>query len=171
MNYWTAGGFAEYTLLSKKIFHITFPLYVGYGEVEMDWEEGDTELGKGNKQPLIVGLGGSEGGNTWSSNYWKKTREQFIEQAYAFLAIGYFRANGTPDTLQKIAIEDVYNAIVTATKNRKVSKRKIAIVGGSRGRDLALLLGSYYKDITCVVGLVASNTVFPGNTSHFTTST
>jgi len=67
----------------------------------MDWEEGDTELGKGNKQPLIVGLGGSEGGNAWSSNYWKKTRDQFIEQGYAFLAIGYFRANGTPDTLQK----------------------------------------------------------------------
>jgi len=48
MDYWTAGGFAEYTLLSKKIFHITFPLYVGYGEVEMDREEGDTELGEAN---------------------------------------------------------------------------------------------------------------------------
>ncbi|MWB96302.1 hypothetical protein GON26_18210 [Flavobacterium sp. GA093] len=128
-------------------------------------------LGEGNNQPLIVGLGGSEGGNAWSSDYWKKTRDQFIEQGYAFLAIGYFGAKGTPDTLQKIAIEDVHYAIEAATKNKKINKRKIAVVGGSRGADLALLLGSYYQDIDCVVGIVASNVTFPGNTNHFTTST
>ncbi len=127
-------------------------------------------LGNGNNQPLVVGLGGSEGGNAWTSNYWKKTRDQFIEEGYAFLAIGYFGAKGTPHTLQKIAIEDVHYAIEVATRNKKINKRKIAIVGGSRGADLGLLLGSYYKDIKCVVGIVASNVSFPGNTSHFTTS-
>jgi len=127
-------------------------------------------LGNGNNQPLVVGLGGSEGGNAWTSNYWKKTRDQFIEEGYAFLAIGYFGAKGTPDTLQKIAIEDIHYAIEVATRNKKINKRKIAIVGGSRGADLGLLLGSYYKDIKCVVGIVASNVSFPGNTSHFTTS-
>jgi len=128
-------------------------------------------LGNGKNQPLIVGLGGSEGGNAWTSDYWKKTREKFIEKGYAFLAIGYFGAKGTPDTLQKIALEDVHYAIEVATKNKKINKNKIAIIGGSRGADLALLLGSYYKDIKCVVGIVASNVVFPGNTNHFTTST
>lgn len=127
-------------------------------------------LGKGKNQPLIVGLGGSEGGNAWTSNYWKKTRDQFIEKGYAFLAIGYFGAKGTPDTLNKIAIEDIYNAIKIATKNKNVNKKKIAIIGGSRGADLALLLGSYYKDINCVVSIVGSNAVFPGHTTHFTTS-
>jgi len=128
-------------------------------------------LGNGNKQPLIVGLGGSEGGNAWTSEYWKKTRDQFIEKGYAFLAIGYFGAKGTPDTLQKIAIEDVHYAIEVAKRNKKINKSKIAIIGGSRGADLALLLGSYYKEIKCVVGIVASNVTFPGNTNHFTTST
>jgi len=128
-------------------------------------------LGNGKNQPLIVGLGGSEGGNAWTSEYWKKTRDQFIEKGYAFLAIGYFRAKGTPDTLQKIDIEDVHFAIKLASKNKKINKRKIAIIGGSRGADLALLLGSYYKEIKCVVGIVASNVTFPGNTNHFTTST
>lgn len=127
-------------------------------------------LGKGNNQPLIVGLGGSEGGNAWTSDYWKKTRDQFIEKGYAFLAIGYFGAKGTPDILNKIAIEDIYNAIKTATKNRKINKKKIAIIGGSRGADLALLLGSYYKDINCVVSIVGSNAVFPGHTTHYSTS-
>ena len=128
-------------------------------------------LGAGKNQPLIVGLGGSEGGNAWTSDYWKETRDQFIEKGYAFLAIGYFGAKGTPKILEKIAIEDVYYAIEVAKENKKIDKTKTAIVGGSRGADLALLLGSYYNDINCVVGIVASNVTFPGNTDHFTTST
>jgi uncharacterized protein len=127
-------------------------------------------LGKGNNQPLIVGLGGSEGGNAWTSDYWKKTRDQFIEKGYAFLAIGYFACKGTSDTLNKIEIENVYNAIKTAAKNKRVNKSKIAVIGGSRGADLALLLGSYYEDIDCVVSIVGSNAVFPGHTNHFSTS-
>ncbi len=127
-------------------------------------------LGKGENQPLIVGLGGSEGGNAWTSDYWAKTRDQFIEKGYVFLALGYFNAKGTPAILDKIAIEDVYNAITIATKNEQVDKQQIAIIGGSRGADLALLLGSYYNDIKAVVSIVGSNAVFPGHTTHFSTS-
>lgn len=127
-------------------------------------------LGTGKNQPLIVGLGGSEGGNAWTSDYWKKTRDQFLEKGYAFLAIGYFGSKGTPAVLNKIAIEDVYNAIKLASKNKMVNKKKIAIIGGSRGADLALLLGSYYKDVDCVVSIVGSNAVFPGHTTHFSSS-
>jgi hypothetical protein len=85
-------------------------------------------LGNNKNQPLIVGLGGSEGGNAWTSNYWKKTRDQFIEQGYAFLALGYFGCKGTPDILNKIAIEDIYHAIKIATKNKLVNKKKVAIL-------------------------------------------
>jgi len=127
-------------------------------------------LSKNKSQPLIVGIGGSEGGNAWTSDYWKKTRNQFIAKGYAFLALGYFGCKGTPDTLNKIAIEDVYNAIKIASKNKQIDNKKIAIIGGSRGADLALLVASYYKDIDCVVSIVGSNAVFPGHTSHFTTS-
>ena len=48
MDYWSVGGFAEYTLLSKKLLHLTFPLYLGYGEVQMDNEAGDAGLGEAN---------------------------------------------------------------------------------------------------------------------------
>lgn len=147
----SANSFAQITLQTPNLESV---LYVGEGE----------------NQALIVGLGGSEGGNAWASDYWKNTRDRFIEKGYSFLAIGYFGAKGTPDTLNKIAIEDVYNAIKIATKNKKVNKNKIAIIGGSRGADLALLLGSYYNDINCVVSIVGSNAVFPGHTTHFTTS-
>jgi uncharacterized protein len=127
-------------------------------------------LGKGKKQPLVVGMGGSEGGNAWASKHWEKTREQFIEKGYAFLAIGYFGCKNTPAILDKISIEDVHKAIELAAKNKSVNKKKIALVGGSRGGDLALLLGSYYADIKCVVSLVGSHAVFPGHTQEFNSS-
>ncbi|AXG68947.1 hypothetical protein KORDIASMS9_01166 [Kordia sp. SMS9] len=127
-------------------------------------------VGNGQNQPLVVGLGGSEGGNAWTSNHWKKTRDQFLEKGYAFLAIGYFNAKNTPKLLEKIAIEDIHNAIIKATKHAQVHAEQIAIVGGSRGGDLALLIASYYDDIDCVVALVPSHAVFLGNTNHFTSS-
>lgn len=46
MDYWSVGGFAEYILHSDKLFHVSFPLYIGYGEVQMDNEAGDAGLGE-----------------------------------------------------------------------------------------------------------------------------
>lgn len=48
MDYWSVGGFVEYTLMPKKMFHVTFPLFIGYGEVQMDNEEGEAGLGEAN---------------------------------------------------------------------------------------------------------------------------
>lgn len=132
--------------------------------------ESQLYLGSGRHQPLVVGLGGSEGGNAWASSHWATTRNQFLAKGYAFLAIGYFGSPGTPDTLNKIAVEAVYQAIQAAAKNPAVAAGRIALLGGSRGGDLALLLGSYYPDIDCVVALVPSHVVFPGHTTHFSTS-
>jgi hypothetical protein len=46
MDYWTVGGFVEYTAYSQKLIHLTFPIFMGYGEVEMDNETGDAGLGE-----------------------------------------------------------------------------------------------------------------------------
>lgn len=121
-------------------------------------------------QPLVVGLGGAEGGNAWASTHWEKIRNQFIDKGYAFLAVGYFNCVGTPKQLDQIEIENIYKAITLAKRNPKINAKKVAIVGGSRGADLALLLGSFYRDISCVIGLSASHVVFPGHTQAFTTS-
>ncbi|WP_289030593.1 hypothetical protein [uncultured Algoriphagus sp.] len=48
MDYWTVGGFAEYTWNASKLVHLTFPLYIGYGEVQMDNEIGEAGLGEAN---------------------------------------------------------------------------------------------------------------------------
>lgn len=41
-------------------------------------------LGKGKNQPLIVGLGGSEGGNAWASDYWKKNETSLLKKVMRF---------------------------------------------------------------------------------------
>lgn len=126
--------------------------------------------GNNHSKTLIVGLGGSEGGNAWSSDFWKTTREQFIAKGYAFVAVGYFGCKNTPKLLDKIAIEEVMQAILSAAKHPNVKATKIIVIGGSRGADLALLLASYYPEINGVVGIVASHAVFPGHTSEFNSS-
>lgn len=126
--------------------------------------------GEGENQPLIVGLGGSEGGNAWASARWKPTRDKFIAEGYAFLAIGYFGVEGAPDQLDRISLDEIHTAIIEAVKNPKVADQGIAIIGGSKGAECALLLGSYFPDITCVVSIVGSNAAFPGLTFGASTS-
>ena len=48
MDYWSVGGFTEYTWNASKLLHMTFPLYLGYGEVQMDNEIGNAGLGEAN---------------------------------------------------------------------------------------------------------------------------
>lgn len=127
-------------------------------------------VGSTKQQTLLVGLGGSEGGNAWASDYWKKQRDRFIEKGYAFLAIGYFGVKDTPKNLDRIALESVYRAIKDATKHSAVDEQCIAVMGGSKGAELALLLASYYPDIKAVVGIVPGHAVFAAITDAMTTS-
>ncbi len=46
MDYKAWGAFLEYTIYSDNIFHATFPLLIGRGEVEMDSETYDPRLGE-----------------------------------------------------------------------------------------------------------------------------
>lgn len=122
------------------------------------------------KRPLVVGMGGSEGGNAWATDRWKQVRGEFLAKGYAFLAVGYFGCKGAPKLLDRIAIDDVYAAIAAAKRHLQIDSNRVAVIGGSRGADLALLLGSYYPDIDAVVGMSASHAVFPGHTKHFSSS-
>ena len=130
-------------------------------------------LGESDNQPLLVGLGGAEGGNAWASDFWKGQRDEFIAQGYSFLAVAYFGEDGTPQNLDRIALEGVYKAISEAAQNPNVNGDCIALIGGSKGAELALLLGSHYSDIDAVVAMVPGNAVYPAltiamNTPSFT---
>ena len=127
-------------------------------------------LGESENQPLIVGFGGSEGGNAWDSDFWKPTRDIFLEKGYAFLAIGYFGTKETPNKLDRISLNSIHDAIINVSKNPKINSQKIAIIGGSKGGELVLNLASYFDDIDAVVALSASHISFPAITMMSKTS-
>lgn len=127
-------------------------------------------LGDGEKQPLVVGLGGSEGGNAWATDRWKPTRDKFVNAGYAFLALGYFGSTETPEQLDRISLEAIHDAILQAANNPKIDRTRIAVVGCSKGAELALLLSSYFKDINCVVAMVPGKCAFPALTMGASTS-
>ncbi len=127
-------------------------------------------LGTGKNQPLIVGFGGAEGGNLFDSDFAKPAVAAYVAKGYAFLAVGYFGAPGAPKELDRIALEGVHQAIETAVRNPLINGKCIAVMGGSKGGELALLLASYYPDIKAVIGLVPGNAVFMAHTSTADTS-
>lgn len=124
---------------------------------------------EGGKRPLLVGLGGAEGGNGWASARWKRQRERFLDQGYAMLAVGYFGTPNSPARLDRISLDGVHAAIARAAQDPRVDGRCIAVIGGSRGAELALLLASHYPDIKAVVAMVPGSAVFPAHTDAMTT--
>ncbi|MBO3697537.1 acyl-CoA thioester hydrolase/BAAT C-terminal domain-containing protein [Roseivirga sp. E12] len=143
----------------------TPPLSDNYGKVQTR-----LYLGESENQPLIVGFGGSEGGNAWDSDFWKPTRDQFLAKGYAFLALGYFGAPDIPENLDRISLDAIHEAITTIAQNPKIDAEKIAIMGGSKGGELVLNLASYFDDIDAVIALSASHVSFAGLTAMSNTS-
>ncbi|HWV16125.1 MAG TPA: acyl-CoA thioester hydrolase/BAAT C-terminal domain-containing protein [Cellvibrio sp.] len=127
-------------------------------------------VGPNSHQPLIVGLGGSEGGNPWAGSHWQAQREKFIAQGYAFLAIGYFATKESPAQLDRIALEGVHRAVMAAIQDPHIDKQRIVLLGGSKGAELALTLASYYKDYTGVIAIVPGSAVFPALTFSMNSS-
>ncbi|WP_166211855.1 acyl-CoA thioester hydrolase/BAAT C-terminal domain-containing protein [Cognatiluteimonas telluris] len=127
-------------------------------------------LGAGQRQPLLVGLGGAEGGNAWASDHWKPERDALVGKGYAFLALGYFGLPGTPERLDRISLDAVHAAIADAARNPRIDGRCIALIGGSRGAELALALASRDDDIKAVVAMSPGSAVFVGNTPAMNTS-
>jgi len=124
----------------------------------------------GHAKPLLVLLGGAEGGNAWTHSRWKAQRDRFLAQGYAVLAIGYFGMPNTPEKLDRIGIEGIHAAIMRAAQNPEINGNCVAMLGGSRGGELALLLGSRYSDIRTVVALSPSSAVFVSQTDAMVTS-
>jgi uncharacterized protein len=141
------------------------PLSKNNGKVNAQLFVGDSK-----NQPLIVAFGGSQGGNTWTEGYWSDMRTKFVDRGYAILAIGYFKTEDTPQVLDRISLDAIYDTIKSRSNNPKINKEKIMLLGTSRGGELVLNLACKYNDFDAVAALVPAHMRFPAGSITANTS-
>ena len=101
-------------------------------------------------RPAIIVVPGSGGGVPETS------AALLASHGFASLALAYFRAEHLPEGLVEIPLEYFDTAIHWLRAQDAVADRPLGIMGGSRGGELALLLGATFPEFKAVVGYVPS---------------
>ncbi len=109
------------------------------------------------KHAAIILLGGSEGGNSMAP-----LAARFAQNGYVAASVAYFNAPGLPKTLENIPVETIGKAIDAISKRDDVDAKRIAVMGASKGGELALLVASTYPQIHAVVADVPSPFAWQG---------
>jgi dienelactone hydrolase len=103
------------------------------------------------RRPGVLVVGGSEGGMPLGKAAWLASR------GYAALALAYFRYDDLPPLLEGIPLEYFGSALAWMMQRPEILADRIAVVGTSRGGELALELGSVIPQIKAVVAYVPAN--------------
>jgi dienelactone hydrolase len=101
--------------------------------------------------PAILVVPGSNGGVPLRPAAW------LASHGYAALALAYFRYEDLPPQLEGIPLEYFERALAWMAKRPEVAPGRLAVMGTSRGGELALQLGSMFPAITAVVAYVPAN--------------
>ena len=110
----------------------------------------------GGVHPGIIVLSGSEGGAS-------EARAAFLAaKGYVAFALAYFNYEDLPPYLENIPLEYFQTGIHWLEARPDVRPGGIAVLGGSRGAELALVLGSMFPDIRAVVAIAPSSVVWGG---------
>jgi dienelactone hydrolase len=101
--------------------------------------------------PAVLVVGGSDGGVPIANAAW------LASHGYVAFALAYFHYENLPDKLEAIPLEYFGSALSWLMKRPEVEADHIAVLGVSRGGELALQLGSMYPAVKAVVAYVPSN--------------
>ncbi len=114
-------------------------------------------LRAGVKRPAVLVFGGSEGG-TFSGSI----QAHYLAQlGYVTMGVGYFAAPGLPADLDRVPLEILQADLELLAAQPDVDSTRIAVMGGSRGGELALILGAYFPErVRAVVAQVPSGYVW-----------
>lgn len=117
------------------------------------------EPSESGPHPGMLALHGSEGELPWLDG------AMLASHGYATLALQYFSPTGDgglPEELVGIPLEYGERAIEWLLEHPSVIDDQIGVMGGSKGGELALLLGSTFSQIGAVIGSVPSGVVWQG---------
>lgn len=104
--------------------------------------------------PAVVLLGGSGGGLD------EREAALLASEGYVTLALAYFDADGLPETLTNIPLEYFERGLEYLQGHPSIDADRIAVLGASRGGELALLLGATFPQIKSVIAIVGSGLVW-----------
>jgi len=113
--------------------------------------------GDGPFQTVLV-VGGSTGGQVFSG----QCAARLAGHGYASLALSYFGAKGLPEHLVGIRLEYFARAMTWLRAQPFARDDGVAVVGRSRGGELALLLGATFPEVRAVVAYCPSDVVWGG---------
>ncbi len=149
--------------------------YIGWHTPSLSSKHGkmDTHLylSDSARQPLVVAFGGGSGGNDWERNYLKDKRDQFLSRGFAVLAIGYFKTDHSPGSLDRISLNAIADTILhIAARHPEIDTSRIILMGASKGAELVLNLASRFPRFKGVIVLSGSHVSFPALTISANTS-
>ena len=107
-------------------------------------------------RPGVILLGGSEGG------LHEMDAALLAAHGFSVLALAYFGTDGVPPFLVNIPLEYFGTAIDFLQAHESVAGGRIGAMGGSRGGEAALLIGSIFPAIGAVVSTVGSGVLTQG---------
>lgn len=110
----------------------------------------------GKRYPGIILLGGSNGGAI------KWMAKAIASDGFSVLTLPYWKYPGLPQNLVNIPMEYFIKAIQWIKKQETVQKGKIGVIGGSRGAELTLLLGSMVDEFKAIVAWVPAAHLWQG---------
>ena len=107
-----------------------------------------------SEYPAIIVVPGSGGGIPTGM------AEQLASHGYVALALAYFGEPNLPDNLELVPLEYFDRAIDWLKQKPFVNESRIGLLGGSKGGELVLLLGTRREDVRAIVSIVPSTHVF-----------
>lgn len=108
--------------------------------------------------PVVMILGGSEGGFAAGDAMAKV----LADRGYGALALSYFRGPGQSPTLEEIPLETFTRALDWLSARPEVARRRIGLIGVSKGGEAALLVASRDRRVCAVIAAVPSSVAWAG---------
>jgi pimeloyl-ACP methyl ester carboxylesterase len=105
----------------------------------------------------VVAFGGSEGGISGGESY----AARLASWGYPVLAVAYFGMKGVPADLAEVPLEYFAKAFAFLDQRPETRKGKVVVIGGSRGGELALLLGAMFPNVVGVIADTPSSFRWP----------
>ncbi len=114
---------------------------------------------QGEPKGAILLLGGSLGG---IPEYVDRPARALQEHGYTVLAPSYFRSPGQPRNLERIPLETFDRALAWLTSQPDVPAHRLAVMGTSKGAEVAPLIALRHPEIRAVIAASSSSAVWPG---------